>query len=235
MTTESPTPTPAAEPTTTPAPHVTIPAEVIERLQSEAVSVARAEAEKRANEIVQENNSRIRQAMGDQLQVDHTDEVLGSLLKDPLGVLRNVAISSKEETKRELRAEFAEEERIQRENRKATHAVLGERPDIHSNEAAMKIVSSFWKDANPDLPASEQLKQAVRQYDLLMEKNGAGEAEKRIAAAASLSRSVSTTQESSKGPSIQARTTDVNTSWMERRKEEFKKKHGGQFPSSIRR
>lgn len=218
-------------------PAVTIPSDVSEKLLADAVAKAAEIATTKANEVIEAQNKRLRAAMGDAPTGPTPNEaLLQRFFEDPSSVLSVPYIRAKEEGAKEVLETIRTERQREKANEKATHEVLSVRPDIYTNEAAMELIGKYWSSEDDKLSPSEQLKSAVKKYDLLMEKSGAGDAEKRVAAAASLTKTASTTsQDSNAGASYTERSSAANASWQEKRVEEYRKKHGGQYPGTIRR
>ena len=213
--------TTAPEPTPAPAPSISN--EVIEKLQKDITAKAVAESEKRANDLIANHNARIRQAIGDTPKEDVGELFLQQFVTDPIGTVSAVQEKYWEDKKRLDNAERAK----QAEFRNAVDELLEDRPDIHSNKAAMKLVKGFWNVDSGESP-KESLKQAIAQYDLLMEGNGAGEASKRIEAASSLVRGAGArSSEPKKEASIAERSGAANANWMQQRREMFAKRFGG--------
>lgn len=238
MSEEIKTEVPAGQ-TTQPA--ATISSEAAERFQAEAmeraVEKAAEVATQKANEVIAAQNDRLRRAMGDEPADDgQKTALLKRFFEDPSGVLSVPYVRGKEEGAREAVQQIRAERAAEKANERATHEVLSVRPDIYTNPEAMSLVSTYWAQEDKDLNPTEQLKKAVKKFDLLLEKSGAGDAEKRVAQAAALSSKASTNSASSTpGGSYEDRTSASHSKWQEQRIEDFKKKHGGQLPTMTRR
>lgn len=213
--------------------------EIIAKIQSDAAQAAREAAasiaaEKTA-EAIAAQNARIRAAMGDAPQVNQNDELLRRFFEDPASVLSVPYTKAKAEGKSEAITEIRAELAREKANAQATHEVLSQRPDIFTNEGAMKLISAYWAQQDPNVSPKEQLKAAVKEFDLQMEKAGAGDSAKRVAAAASITKTAGTTDAPTTGGNYKERSSQANASWQEKRVEEYRKKHGGEYPGTIRR
>lgn len=215
---------------------VTIPDEVVEALHKKAIEAAKVEADRVAKEAVESQNKRIRAAIGDTPQVDPREKFFENFLADPINAFLATSEKAKEEAKRELRTELAQERQAERAKQQAVAEVIGPRPDIGSSESARKLISTLWTQQDENLPPAEQLKLAVRAYDLMMEENGLGDAESRVKAAASPTKTASATPGGDKpGSDWRARQEASLEKFRQSRVDEYRKKHGDQYPGSIRR
>ena len=150
------------------------------------------------------------------------------LLKDPTGVLSGVvevAVNQATE-KREAEAAFL------RQQTAAAKEVIKERPDIAGNQGAQTMVELFLEralQANSELSPGDAMTEAVREYDLLAEKQGLGNKEDRIAAAGSISTSssASMSDRTSKGGVVSLEdAAKVDEDWLKERRDADKKRRG---------
>lgn len=224
--------TPASGTTQSRAEATAIPTEVLEKLQADviekAIKAATDEAGKISTKALDDQAARVLEALGGKKsEVNYAGAVHQRFLDDPVGLLAAVSAHASQETRREIQ----EAERVRAERLRASNEVLGKRPDITTNAAAMKMLDTFYDSSDPKKSEKERISEAVKEYDLLMEKNGAASAEERINAA-SVSRASANggSAVESKPKTFQQRQNEVTRSSQDRLVEEYKKKHGGMHP-----
>lgn len=166
----------------------------IDEIRQEALAAARAEvgeilktqktvSEEQVNKIVAERLGSVAKAISGQDEPqDSVNPLLRKLVTDPDGVLATVAELSAQHTLEQIRRENAQE----REFNSAYTELFQERPDLASSKANLKLVDTFYKNADPQKPIRDRVKEAVREFDLLMEEQGLGDSKSRIAKASTV-------------------------------------------------
>lgn len=112
---------------------------------------------------------------------EEIDPVLKYLVNSPKETLLTVKEQAKAEALAEIRGQIAQE----KQDIAAYNSVFGERPDIDLKGPEMKVIGALIKDTDEGLSTEERAKEALKQYDLMMEARGLGDAKKRIAEASS--------------------------------------------------
>lgn len=213
-------------------------AEIRKSILDEVLPKAQEKAEQLAGKKVQDaitsQNQRVLQAMGLGKE-DHSETVLNKFLEDPMEVLTMVGHRAKEAAKEELKADLAAEKAADQRFNRAVKEVMSDRLDIRSNDEALEIVQQFYEAAPDTLTEKERMDAAVKKYDNLMEKGGAGKPEVRIQAAKSSASSKASGQ-SSDAPttSIKDREAALIAKERDEKIERYKKTHGGMTPESMR-
>lgn len=114
---------------------------------------------------------------------DEADPVLTAFIKNPKDVLALLKEMTLDEAKSYVNGVFGQH----LENRAAGQEVLAKRPDIYGTEENKELFELFFKTTDDKKSTKERLTDAVTQYDLHMEKRGAGDSKTRIAQAGSIS------------------------------------------------
>jgi hypothetical protein len=208
-------------------------AEVIPEVQKQTESIAG----KKFTEAQNAQNQRVLQAMGMGAPENHSEAVLNRFLEDPMEVLTMVGHKAKETAKEELRAEREAEKKAEQVFSRAVKDVMSDRLDIRSNEEAMELVQNYYEAGPSSLNEKERLEQAVKKYDNLMEKNGAGKSDTRIQAAktSASSRSSGRSSEAPNQQSLKETETAIAATERDEKIARYKKTHGGLAPESMRR
>lgn len=204
--------------------------EVLPKAQEKAETLAG----KKVQEAISSQNQRVLQAMGLGKE-DHSETVLNKFLEDPMEVLTMVGHKAKETAKEELKAELQAEKAAEQRFNRAVKEVMADRLDIRSNDEALEIVQQFYEAGSQTLTEKERMDAAVKKYDNLMEKGGAGKSEVRIQAAKS-SASSRASGHSSEAPttSIKDREAALIAKERDAKIERYQKTHGGMKPESMR-
>lgn len=215
-----------------------VPASVLEdlkRAQAEAVTAALAEhskvSQQETQRLLAEQQRRLVSAIsGEEDSEGKKTRLLESFLEDPTKLLHRV----KEVTKEEIRAEMEEIEaareeksRAQREIAMASVEALESRPDIKTNKEAKKLLDAFFNQTDSKLPPKDRIEQAVRDYDLMMERIDGKKPEERIRAATSVQTSSSPSTQVQPELSVAERNRIAVEDEMKARMEAFKKKSHG--------
>lgn len=222
------TQTPAAQP---PAAVATIPADVIQRIHDEAVQKATEAAGRTAQDRLSAAANILQGGNGSQ-ENEINAQVLQRFVNDPVGLLSKIEERAAARGEERAMQKITAAADADRETKAAIKEVLGPRLDVHTEEA-MTLIDSFYHKTPNDKPEKERMKLALNKFDLLLEKNGAGDAEKR-ASAASPSRSAS----SQPASSARANYNDARSASLEKhqteRIEAYKAKHGGRYPATVK-
>lgn len=218
----------------------TVPQEVIEKIQKQAVEQAIAEATKVAGEstkqALQDQSKRVLQALGSG-EVDaeaEAEKVLNNFVKDPVAVLQRVTEIAETRIEKKLQEQKAAEDKEKAAQVAINQAIVRtyeKRPDIQHNSSAREMLEVYFASTDPEQPAAERIAEAVRKYDLMMEKIDGKTAEERIKAVASLS-STSRANDPTKEKSASERIAEDHKNYIEERKQAYLKKVG-KLPRNV--
>ena len=141
--------------------------------------------------IVAANRQAIADSISGKKEQPKVNPLLQGMVNEPDEFFTRLIAIAKEETKKELMAERAESTKFQ----KAYVDVLGDRPDIINVQEAQDIILNFYQKTSENESEANRLKEALRQYDVFLERQNAGDAKERINRARGVSLNTSTSSD----------------------------------------
>lgn len=198
------------------APNVAGNAEILENLKREVLEAARAEI--KASQASQPDidakveglvKQRLKRAIGEEDSDDSfSQQLLVELANNPSDFFTRYGEAVSKRTEERLLQRLSEQEAEKRNKQEAATKVFKSRKDILGSKEAINLVTALYEKTSKNLSEEDRLKQAVKDYDALLEAQGAGNVESRLARLSSLpsgTSGVGTTAPEQKSPEVSMR------------------------------
>lgn len=200
---------------------------VIAKISQDAKEAALTQAREEGNRQTQKIVEALTGKSGKEPRYD-TEALVDRFVSDPAAVLAATAEAASRKTRDEVLAEVREDARVQREVESAFREALKGRPDLADPEVTENL-DAFLAATNPQDSIRDRMKEAVRKYDLMIEKAGGPKAEERIRKASSVKTSGGMGQAPEAEKSINERRTASFDEHQKARLEKFKAARGGRL------